>query len=329
MVALDEYFHHNGTKTRSRCCTTSISPGFRNRPLLIDHCSLIIKRSADAYGSTLIFTGPGADGLWFTDDDAQSDYGANEIIFCGYRYDPESQLYYVRNRTYNPVLGRWIQRDPIGYAGGINLYEYVGGSAVGALDDLGTSKLSFTLIGPYLGIDKLFAPRILHTVIADRNDLLDIWKRIKTKVGKFDPSGKCGNCVRVLDLFAHGQHSREAIHDTNRYLTVAKGENLQKPPRQRRCSVANIVLKNVLTLGSLTASGGKLDPASVQFFKDITSLGCKGGATVRFIGCNTATGHPGDVMLQGVHAITGSPVYGYAGDIYPPFEVFGNLVSVP
>ena len=129
MVALDEYFHHNGTKTRSRCCTTSISPGFRNRPLLIDHCSLIIKRSADAYGSTLIFTGPGADGLWFTDDDAQSDYGANEIIFCGYRYDPESQLHYVRNRTYNPVLGRWIQCDPIGYEGGINLYGYVAGSS--------------------------------------------------------------------------------------------------------------------------------------------------------------------------------------------------------
>ena len=79
----------------------------------------------DAYGNTLIFTGPGADGVWFTDDDVQSNYGANEITYCGYRFDSESQLYYVRNRTYNPVLGRWIQRDPIGYAGGINLYEYV------------------------------------------------------------------------------------------------------------------------------------------------------------------------------------------------------------
>ena len=86
----------------------------------------------DAYGNTLIFTEPGADGVWFTDDDVQSDYGANEIIYCGYRFDPESQLYYVRNRTYNAVLGRWIQRDPIGYAGGINLYEYVGSGPAGA-----------------------------------------------------------------------------------------------------------------------------------------------------------------------------------------------------
>jgi uncharacterized protein RhaS with RHS repeats len=36
------------------------------------------------------------------------------------------------------VLGRWIQRDPIGYAGGVNLYEYVGGRAVAGVDPMGT-----------------------------------------------------------------------------------------------------------------------------------------------------------------------------------------------
>ncbi len=63
-------------------------------------------------------------------------------IFCGYRFDPESQLYYVRNRTYNPVLGRWLQRDPIGYAGGVNLYEYVNGRAVVDFDPSGRSECS-------------------------------------------------------------------------------------------------------------------------------------------------------------------------------------------
>ncbi len=74
--------------------------------LFIDHCSLIFERSA----------------------------GANEIIFCGYRYDPEVEPYYVPNRSYNAMLGRWLQRDPIGYAGGVNLYGYVGGGAVVAVD---------------------------------------------------------------------------------------------------------------------------------------------------------------------------------------------------
>jgi RHS repeat-associated protein len=91
----------------------------------------------DAYGNTLIFTAPDSSSNWWSDSAVQSSYGANEIIYCGYRLDPETNLYYVRARTYSPVAGRWIQRDPIGYAGGINLYEYVGGHAGYSLDPFG------------------------------------------------------------------------------------------------------------------------------------------------------------------------------------------------
>ena len=101
--------------------------------------SVVEAYDCDAYGNTIIFTAPGTDGVWFTDDDVQSSYGANEIIYCGYRFDPETDLYYVRNRTYNPALGRWLRRDPIGYSGGINLYEYVNGRAVAAVDPAGLS----------------------------------------------------------------------------------------------------------------------------------------------------------------------------------------------
>ena len=82
--------------------------------------------------------GPGADNTWFTDDDLQSSYGANSIIYCGYRYDAETDNYYVRNRYYSPTLGRWLSRDPIGYEGGINLYGYVDSSPVGNVDAGGT-----------------------------------------------------------------------------------------------------------------------------------------------------------------------------------------------
>jgi hypothetical protein len=36
----------------------------------------------------------------------------NEILYCGYRFDPETGLYHVRARYYQPTLGRWISRDP-------------------------------------------------------------------------------------------------------------------------------------------------------------------------------------------------------------------------
>ena len=88
---------------------------------------MIFEQGAAAYGNTLIFTAPDTTGNWWGDAAVQSSYGANEIVYCGYRFDPESQLYYVRNRTYNPVLGRWIQRDPIGYDGGPNPFQYASG----------------------------------------------------------------------------------------------------------------------------------------------------------------------------------------------------------
>ena len=93
----------------------------------------------DAYGNTLIFTAPGPDGVWFTDDDVQSNYGANSVIYCGYSYNPETENYYVRNRYYSPVLGRWISRDPIGIEGGVNLYGYADSSPAGNADQTGTA----------------------------------------------------------------------------------------------------------------------------------------------------------------------------------------------
>jgi RHS repeat-associated protein len=59
--------------------------------------------------------------------------------FAGYRYDNETGLYYVRARYYSPTLGRFLQADPIGIAGGRNLYAYVGNDPINLIDPLGLS----------------------------------------------------------------------------------------------------------------------------------------------------------------------------------------------
>ncbi len=124
---------------------------YRTVALVNSNGSIVEAYDTESYGNTLIFTalvvrlrqelksrcGEGTLLREWGDAAVQSDYGANEIIYCGYRYDAETEDYYVRNRYYSPVLGRWITRDPIGYAGGINLYEYAGSHAAVALDASG------------------------------------------------------------------------------------------------------------------------------------------------------------------------------------------------
>jgi RHS repeat-associated protein len=58
----------------------------------------------------------------------------------GYRTDTETGLAYCQNRYYDPANGRWVTRDPIGYAGGVNLYGYCGSGPVGFADWLGLWK---------------------------------------------------------------------------------------------------------------------------------------------------------------------------------------------
>jgi RHS repeat-associated protein len=46
----------------------------------------------------------------------------NDLLYAGYRHDVESGLYQVRHRMLDPTLGRWMQRDLLGYMDGLSLY---------------------------------------------------------------------------------------------------------------------------------------------------------------------------------------------------------------
>lgn len=49
----------------------------------------------------------------------------NNILFTGREWDAESHTYYFRARTQHPALGRFMQKDPLGYIDGMNDYAYV------------------------------------------------------------------------------------------------------------------------------------------------------------------------------------------------------------
>jgi RHS repeat-associated protein len=54
------------------------------------------------------------------------------------KQDASGQMY-RRNRYYDPATGRFTQEDPIGLAGGLNLYGAAGGDPVNYDDPLGLS----------------------------------------------------------------------------------------------------------------------------------------------------------------------------------------------
>jgi RHS repeat-associated protein len=48
----------------------------------------------------------------------------NPLRFQGQYFDAETGLHYNLNRYYDPQAGRFIHQDPIGLAGGVNLFQY-------------------------------------------------------------------------------------------------------------------------------------------------------------------------------------------------------------
>ncbi len=52
-------------------------------------------------------------------------------------------LNYNWHRFYRPELGQYISPDPIGLAGGINMYSYVGANPINYIDPMGLEKKSF------------------------------------------------------------------------------------------------------------------------------------------------------------------------------------------
>ena len=66
--------------------------------------------------------------------------------YTGREIDSETGLLYFRARYLNPETGRFLSRDPIGFAGGdVVLNNYVGGNPVNFTDPAGTDKISSAL----------------------------------------------------------------------------------------------------------------------------------------------------------------------------------------
>jgi len=84
--------------------------------------------------------------VWFWDHDpfgegapAAAAGFAHNLRFPGQIFDPETGLCNNGFRDYSPALGRYVESDPIGLAGGVNTYAYAGNNPVSFADPFGLS----------------------------------------------------------------------------------------------------------------------------------------------------------------------------------------------
>jgi RHS repeat-associated protein len=68
---------------------------------------------------------------------------AYNLRFPGQYYQAETGLNQNYNRDYDPLVGRYVESDPIGLRGGINTYSYVGDNPLWYFDPFGLSSLIF------------------------------------------------------------------------------------------------------------------------------------------------------------------------------------------
>lgn len=117
-----------------------------------------------------------------------------DVLYSGYKWDPESALYQIRFRYLHPVLGGWCSRDPIGYRAGNNLYV-----AKMMLNNLDPSGLDVSVQDCQSRVDGFLASNInnfkKHCADGKPNDIVATCIQCRSRRNP-DPAGGTANCSK-------------------------------------------------------------------------------------------------------------------------------------
>jgi RHS repeat-associated protein len=120
--------------------------------------------------------------------------------YTGREFDSESGLYYHRARYYDSATGRWLQKDPIGIEGGLNLYSYTDDDPVNYIDPFGRSKGGKRNLNAE-GFNKKSNPNDVEQALRDalKNGQKDRAKALRALLKVLKRGGTIGFACAIFD----------------------------------------------------------------------------------------------------------------------------------
>ena len=170
-----------------------------------------------------------------------------------------SDLHYMRHRYYDPQLGRWLSADPIGFAGGLNLHNYVGQNPINRVDPSGLifSETTSVVVVPHVGVTGIF----LETVTTGAGSA-DITVSIKARVGS-------GNNYKEIPIYSGKDYANKAFEKRapKELRSVDLGSVCAGSTVDTVLVISNDDLKGALTLevivNTVIMQGGKVAVSNV------------------------------------------------------------------
>jgi RHS repeat-associated protein len=127
--------------------------------------------------------------------------GLQPFGFAGGLYDTDTGLVRFGKRDYDPEVGRWISKDPIGFSGGENLYVYAGNDPVNLVDASGELPVIDWVLCWWYGRKVGDIVKQCHDKIEDLwkpkpDQCLTDWLNAMTDYPGGFPSDQYMNCLR-------------------------------------------------------------------------------------------------------------------------------------
>lgn len=199
-----------------------------------------------------------------------ADAAAIPIGFSTKYRDAETGLLHYGFRDYSPPLGRWLSQDPLGEAGGVNLYGFVSNNAVNAVDALGLLSEAYSIrdeLGVTYTQDHPFVTQAdkcgQDWVYLDR---LDLWVRLTTLPDPCCPKERFieGPRFKQMEdgaLQASQSEPDEEVGPATPEELLAKAEELRNrgnPVAEAKNRAPEIAGKTLGALGNLADAGATM-----------------------------------------------------------------------